>query len=278
MDKKSLILIFFAAGFFFNSCSPFYKFDELYDQGKYLEAFSILKEIKTTNSLQYQKRAYRAIIRLSLQGDEDFIKKLGNTVTNFTAKDFLTYSNFSSTYLTFLNTPLSDQKQFLIIISNFQNDHYIPDDFKPEALQLRGLSRFKIGDYENAILDFHDSFRLAPFIDNYYFIGVCYSELEKYNEAFSFFNKVIEISDNPFLAGLSFYQKGEILYYQEKYESALNDYMQAIQYYPNSANFNFKIGKCLQKMGYNNLAPHFFRISLRIQNNFANAWYFLNIN
>lgn len=261
-----------------SACSAYYKFDELYDQGKYLEAYTTLQAINRTNSIQYQKRVYRAIIRLALQGDSDFIAKLKSTVTNYVHSELYAYSNFSMCYLQYLETHHSDQKQYLHIVSNFQNVRNIPDDFRPESLQLRGLSRFKIGEYEAAILDFHESFRLSPFIDNYYFIGLSYAVMEKQSEAFSYFDKVIGISNNPFLTGLAYYQKGEILYYQEKYQAALNEYMLAIQQYPNSANFNFKAGKCLQRLGYNTLAPHFFRIALRIQNNFANAWYFLNIN
>ncbi len=261
-----------------SGCSPYFKFDELYDQGHYLEAYSLLGGIEKTNNIQYQKRVYRAVIKLALEGDQDFILRLQGIISNYTHPDLADYSNFSVSYLLFLNQEHNNPETYQSIISNFSHAEKIPSEFYAQTRQLEGIAYFKLGDFTKAINSFHESYKISPYIDNYYFIGLAYSELEEYEKAFSYFNKVVDFSDNDLLKGISYYQKGEILYYQEKYEAAMDEYLQSIYYYPNSANFNFKIGKCLQKMGYNNLAPQFFRISLKIQNNFANAWYFLNIN
>lgn len=268
-----------------SSCSKYFHFDNLYDKGRYLEAFQALTEIQKTNQIQFQSRMVRIVTRLAVDGDMDFITKLdriandGAILAAYPELD--AQINFAKTFLVYKSAKAVEN--YMSIISNLSDERSFPQEFQAESLFIRGYSYYKTGDYDLALDDLNRSYRIMPFLDNYYFIGMCYFNKENPAEARKYFEIVIDESSNDFLKSLAYFQLGEICYLEESsdnenYARALDYYVNAVNSYCDSAEYNLKIAKCLQKLGYQSLFPKFLKTCLRINKDNANAWFLLNIN
>lgn len=276
MNKILKFLLLLSLVLLISSCSKYYRFDELYDKGEYLNAYNILEQIKDKKNVYYQKRLFRIVIKLALDGDTDFIQILKNISTNVHYKEVDNYVYFSQVYNHFLEA--RNPRQYLVIINSLSNIRNAPEEFSAYAYKLRGISYYKTGSYQLAINDLNQSFKLSPYIDNLYFIGMAYFDLEEQKQSASYFNKIINSTHNNFFKSLAYFQLGEINYYQNKYPEALEEYLNAINHYSHSADYAYKVAKCMQNLKYSIISQKFLKISLRIQKDYANAWFFLNIN
>lgn len=262
------------------SCSQYYKIDEQYDKGDFLKAFRILQDVKDQSNPHYLRRYYRIVTRLALDGDRDFIDRL-KTLTSVTntggdVREFANYVQFARTYGSFLDAV--EPEQYGTVINALSDMKKVPDEFLAYAYKIRGISLYKTGNYTNAVSDLNRSFSMIPYMDNLYFIGLCYYNQEDHKTAAGYFNKVISSTQNPFYLSLACYQLGEIEYYQRKYQSALEKYVEAVNYYSDSAEYAARIYKCLRKLKYYTISPKFAKIALRIKSDYADAWFFLNMN
>jgi tetratricopeptide (TPR) repeat protein len=115
-------------------------------------------------------------------------------------------------------------------------------------------------------------------MDDIYFIGKCYYGLQDYKTSYDYFNRVAYGTQSPFLRSMAEFEMGEIDFYQTNYTEALSKYVESVNYYSKYAVCTYKIAKCLEKLKYKHLSPKFYKTSLRITNDYANAWFFLNIN
>ena len=274
MIKKSIFLLFCI--FIFSSCSKYYRFDELYDKGDYIKAYNLLDQIKNKRNPHYQKRLYRIVMRLAFDGDQDFLSKLKNILSEEHLPDVDNYVFLAKTYEMFLDA--KNPQEYTVVISNLTDIRATPEEFWVFGYKIRGISKYKTGKYNEAIDDLEQSYRLSPYADNFYFIGMSYYNLEEPKQAENYFQKLIAESQNNFFKSLAYFQLGEIDYYQNRYQEALDNYINAVNNYSNSADYAYRIAKCLQKLKYNHISQKFLKISLKIQKDYANAWFFLNIN
>jgi tetratricopeptide (TPR) repeat protein len=277
MHKIALVFLFLAA-FGLSSCSQYYKIDEQYDKGEFLKAYKILQEVRDKKSPHYQRRYYRIVTRLALDGDKEFIGELKTlTLSNDSdTREFANYADFARTYSSFLTA--AEPRQYSGVIAALADLKKVPDEFLAYAYKIRGISWYKTGNYTNAVPDLNKSYGMVPYVDNLYFIGLCYYSQEDNKTASDYFNRVIGVTQNPFFVSLAYYQLGEIAYYSKKYAAALDKYVQAVNYYSDSADYAMKINRCLRKLRYYSISPKFARIALRIRSDYADAWFFLNMN
>ena len=272
-------LFFLLCGF---SCSKYYKIDEQYDKGDFLNAFRILQEIKDQKSPYYQRRYYRIVTRLALDGDRDFIDQLktltssGHVTNEGDVKEFANYVRFAHTYSDFLDA--QEPSQYGAVVYSLSDLKQVPVEFLAYGYKIRGISFYKTGNFTNAVSDLNKSFSMIPYVDNLYFIGLCYYSQEDARTAAGYFNRVLSSTQNPFYLSLACFQLGEIEYYQKKYSAALEKYAQAINYYSDSADYSLKMYKCLRKLKYYTISPKFAKTALRIRSDYADAWFFLNMN
>ncbi len=260
----------------FSSCSKYYRFDELYDKGEYLNAFNLLDQIKNKKNIYYQKRLYRIVLRLAFEGDQDFLQRLKNLTVEEHLPDVDNYIFLAKTYELFIEA--KDPQQYSMVVSNLADIRTTPEEFWVFSYKIRGISNYKIGKYNETIADLDQSYRIVPYADNFYFIGMAYYNLEEIKQAENYFRKGIAESQNNYFKSLSYFQLGEIDYYQNKFQEALENYVNAVNNYSNSADYAYRIAKCLQKLKYNHISQKFLKVSLKIQKDYANAWFFLNIN
>lgn len=270
------IILSFILAFIISGCSKYYQFDELYDKGDFIKAYSVLEKISNKTNAHYNRRLYRIIIKMAVDGDPDFIEKLRDIAGKEHPAEVENYAQFTDAYLDFLDA--KSPQSYTAVLSKLTAIKTLPVEFHVYAYKIRGISLYKLGKYNEAIIDLNQSFKLSPYIDNLYFIGMCYYNLDDQKQAIHYFNRVISGTLNNFFKSLAYFQLGEISYYGKKYQDALEHYVSAANHYSGSADYTFKISKCLKQLKYNRLSPKFSKISLRIQKDYANAWFFLNIN
>ncbi|MCX7821412.1 MAG: tetratricopeptide repeat protein [Brevinematales bacterium] len=269
-------LLYFFVFLGFVSCSSYYRFDEAYDKRDFLKAYSILENIKNKNNFNYQKREYRIVLRLSLEGDKDFIHKLSNLVEKDIHTNIINYKNFGLAYLLFLNSKTKNEYSNTLLFFNAISN--VPVEFKEYFYKMKGICEYKIGEYDKAIEDLKLSYHKFSSSDTLYFIGMSYLNQKKFKEAKEFFEKIVNTTLDNFFNALAYFQIGEIYYEEGKYKEALEYYLKAQETYSDIPNFAFKTSKCLSKLGYNSLAEKFLKIAMRIDKNYATAWFYLNIN
>lgn len=258
------------------SCSHYYKFDELYDKGQYLEAYRVLSQISSVSNVQYQRRLYRVVIRLALDGDPDFIAQLSSLTLESPARDVSDYSRFGNLYAQFLKARTIPDYQ--AVVKGLKEIRNVPEEFIVYLHKIRGISLYHTGRYREAMADLESSYRMGPYLDNLYYIGLCHIGLKETDNAIVYFERIITRSQSDFLKSLAFFQKGEILYGQTNYSAALQDYISAVNTYSGNADITFKIAKCMQKLKLNRFSQRFMKTSLRIKKDYANAWFYLNVN
>ncbi len=216
------------------------------------------------------------MIKLSLDGDRDFIEMLRSMTKGTPSDDVISYFIFGSAYVDFLDA--KDTPQYQSVVSNLQDLQKVPGEFVVYAYKLRGISCYKLGSYTEAINDLNSSYKIMPYMDDLYFIGKCYYGLQDYKTSYDYFNRVSSGTQNLFFRGLANFEMGEIDFYETNYSEALSKYVDSVNFYSKNAVCTYKIAKCLEKLKYNRLSPKFYKTSLRITNDYASAWFFLNIN
>lgn len=275
-----LVLVLLAS-----SCSKYFRIDNLYDKGRYLDAYKVLEDVRKTNQLAYQSRELKIVSRLAMDGDMDFMSKLEKIVEGGTMLvSYPQLSNevrFASTFLEFVRK--DDQETYTAVLKDLRDERLFPREFVADALKIRGIAYYNLGEYDRAIEDLGRSYRMIPYLDAYYFIGMSYFGKEDYGDSRPYFDKIIRDSKNDLMKAEAYFHIGEIYYNdpansQDNYKKALELYVDAVNCYCNSATYNYKIAKCLQKLGYPTLFPKFLKTCIRIQKDYANAWFLLNIN
>ncbi|MGC8765921.1 MAG: tetratricopeptide repeat protein [Brevinematia bacterium] len=264
--------------FFLSCCSSYYKFDEAYDKRDFLKAYNILETIKKKEDIHYKVRNYRIILRLSLEGDEDFILKLSNlTLNNNEIEEALIpYRNFGISFLSYLNARTAeDYSNTLHLIKDIKN---VPSEFESYFYKIKGISEYKTGNYEKALFYLSTSLKMNSSSDALYFSGMCYLNQRKFKEAKGYFEKILSSTLDNFFNGLAYFQIAEIYYEEGTYKEAMKYYIKALETYPEIPQFAFKLSKCLNKLNFKFFAEKFLKVAIRINKDYATAWFYLNIN
>ena len=279
MAKRLLAFLFLGA--IFTGCSPFINYDSLYEKGKYLEAYSSLDAVENKASSDYELRLLKVVLRLSLEGEMEFItNRLVTVISNIKSVSLSNYILFGNAFLYYFTAEKrSDLKYYQNVTNLLVNlPGSLPPEFVPLAYKIRAISKSKLGNFQSAIGDYENSYSLLPLIENYYFIAECYYALDQNDKCIEYLDRVISQANDPALVSLALYRKGEITYDLNDYETALKYYLEAVKYHCNNSEYNLKIAKCFQKMGYQKIFTKFLKICLRIDENNANAFYLMNVN
>jgi tetratricopeptide (TPR) repeat protein len=93
----------------------------------------------------------------------------------------------------------------------------------PEALHQQGYCYNELGLYDDAIEVLRKEEKLNPTARNQFELGYAMASLKKYDEALTYFDRAIELSDDY---GEAYKQRGNTYFRQKNYEKALEDYKQ----------------------------------------------------
>jgi len=262
--------------FLFFSCSQYYKFDALYDKGEYFKAYQILDNIKNKDSVHYRIRKYRIILKLSFEGDKDFLEKLKNFITEDVGKELKGYNFLGRGFISYIGAKSkADYSNTLDLLEKVKP---VPKEFENYFYLIRGISKYKIKDYTGAIADLSKAYSIEKSPDTLYFIGMSYFNQGRLQEARLYFEKIFNITLDNFFLSLAYFQIGEIYYEQQDYQKAIQYYSKAIENYSEIPEYSFKLAKSLQRLGYSEMALKYLKTALRVDRNYATAWFYLNIN
>jgi len=279
MDKKIVIigiLVLFAA-----ACSKYGEFDGFYQGTKYIEAYNSLDKITEKQTLDFESRMIKVVLRLSLEGDMDFItNKLAMVISNTKSISLSNYIRFGKVFLYYCESEKRADQKYYQEVTNLLKivPGHVPDEFLAQAYQIKGIANFKMGQFKTAIIDLEQSYKVFPLVDNLYFISQCYYAMDDTDKAVEYLDKVINIANDEVLISLALYHKGEVFYDKDDYNTALSFYLEAVKHYCNNSDYNYKIAKCFQKLGYEKIYSKFLKTCLRIDENFATAYFYLSIN
>lgn len=260
------------------SCSPYRRFDSFFSEADFKSAYQELQKINRTNSVQYQKRLYQTVTFLVLEGNTNFEQQLSilSKVPQSTNSVLMPYEYFARAFFYFKQSVVS--KDYLSTLSYYTNLHSVPEEFKGYYFKQLGICDYKTGQFEQAVSNLSASLARMKMSDTSYFLSLSYIELNQLKKARSLLNKIILESGDSFLIAMASFQLGEISYDTSHYREAFQYYLDGLNRYPKTAYYTLKIAKCLKKLGYEESYPKFANIALRMQKDFADAWYFLNIN
>jgi len=126
-----------------------------------------------------------------------------------------------------------------------------------EKLIIDGITKFRNGDFDQAIYDFREVTLDTEFKkyqgDAYFWLAKCYIALSQYTDGeknLEFY--LLQFPDHRFYEE-GFYQKGRLLYLQTEYEKSIQVFYSFIETYPESpflGNSYYWIGECLYELGH----------------------------
>ncbi len=125
--------------------------------------------------------------------------------------------------------------------------------------------------YEKTIEFLKKFLEIDPFAENIWFgIGVSFSKLHQYEEAFEAFEYALALNDQYISA---FHSKAELLCNLGNYEEAVSVYKELLLIDTDNAGIFCFIGNCYEKAGDPDQALEYYRQARRIDNQCPEAWY-----
>lgn len=138
-------------------------------------------------------------------------------------------------------------------LESFTLQQNLSEQMSASIVFLRGLARFQIGDYKNALDSFNKALNspewnteLVNKATVYFYRGFLYLKQEQYDEAISDYTKGIELDSSKSGAFIS---RGTAYYYKGDYEQAFSDFTLAIEKNPKLSDAYFNRGNVYYQKG-----------------------------
>ena len=271
--KKILIIIFLCLNLV--TCTVNQNFDKLYSNQEYHKAYNLLKNKGNDNSLSYQERELKVLLHLAISDVTTFLPLLDDALLKSIPKTMTNWHSLSRSWIKFLSAETDiDYQNVLVTLPRIPFQEKKTEQLRL-IIQTHSLSRLKR--YQEALAYLNASKLTDSSSDLMYIQGIALQNLNQIEYAKKSFEHLINISSNKKLKSLSYFHLGNIFVQENKLEQAQQYYMQAWDLNPYQADLNFQLGKILQKKAYGDLHYRYYRASLRLNENLAEAWYYLNI-
>ena len=271
--KKILIIIILCLNLV--TCTVNQNFDKLYSNQEYHKAYNLLKNKGNDNSLSYQERELKVLLHLAISDVTTFLPLLDDALLKSIPKTMTNWHSLSRSWIKFLSAETDiDYQNVLVTLPRIPFQEKKTEQLRL-IIQTHSLSRLKR--YQEALAYLNASKLTDSSSDLMYIQGIALQNLNQIEYAKKSFEHLINISSNKKLKSLSYFHLGNIFVQENKLEQAQQYYMQAWDLNPYQADLNFQLGKILQKKAYGDLHYRYYRASLRLNENLAEAWYYLNI-
>ena len=271
--KKILLILFLCLNFV--KCTANQKFDEFYSNQEYNKAYNILKNKGNINSLSYQERELKVLLHLAISDVTTFLPLLDDALLKDIPKTMTNWHSLSRSWIKFLSAETDiDYQNILVTLPRIPFQEKKTEQLRL-IIQTHSLSRLKR--YQEALAYLNSSDLTDSSSDLIYIKGIALQNLSQVEHAKKAFEHLINISSNNKLKSLSYFHLGNIFVKENDLQQAQQFYMHAWNLNPYQAELNFQLGKILQKKSYSDLHYRYYRASLRLNENLAEAWYYLNI-
>ncbi|MGL4677513.1 MAG: hypothetical protein ACRCWI_07600 [Brevinema sp.] len=260
---------------FFVSCNTYNKFDALYYNQEYQQAYDYLKTQGTSTSLLYQEREVKVLLFLALQDTQKYLPLLDHVLTQNAPESLQVWHNLVRSWIRFISAKTTiDYQNVLSVIPKEPFPDYNAEQLR---LTIQSHSLIRLEQYQEAVAYLNASKITKNSSDLLYLKGIALIKLKQSSKAIEAFRNTITITKITQLQSLAYFQLGNIAVQDKLWSKAEEYYLKAWQLNPQQAELNFELGKVLQKKSYRELHYRFYRASLRLNENLAEAWYYLNI-
>lgn len=271
--KKTLVITFLCLTIV--GCSTNQNFDKLYFNQEYHKAYNLLKNKGNNNSLSYQERELKVLLHLAISDVTTYLPLLDDALLKNIPKTMTNWHSLSRSWIKFLSAETDiDYQNILVTLPRIPFQEKKTEQLRL-IIQTHSLSRLKR--YQEALAYLNANKITDSSSDLMYIKGIALQNLNQIELAKKAFKHLINISSNDKLKSLSYFYLGNILAQENNLEQAQQHYSQAWNLNPYQAELNFQLGKILQKKSYSDLHYRYYRASLRLNENLAEAWYYLNI-
>jgi len=257
-------------------CSRYSAFDQYYDQQDWSKALEVLSSLPQKNTYAYKIREYKIVLRLAFSGDTNAITRLRTLLNEQEDTRLAGYRDLGRLFLLFLDN--SQQRLYDAVVSNGEPLSRFPEEFRADASFLLGVCYLSMDQAEQAKAYLKKSYSQNARWDTLYFLGMAYLLTGDEALAVSSWRQILSAKPGGLVEAMAYFQMGEILYQKGHFSEALPLYFEAVNIYPDSEIFADKIGFCYQKLKKKKLSEKFRKIALRINKDYATAWFYLNFN
>jgi len=256
-------------------CSRYYTFDKYYDEENWEKAYEVLMTMPQEQTDQYRIRLYRILLRLALEGNTNAIDQLKAMMT-VQESTLPGYQEFGRFYLAFLQAFQSGDYEE--VVRTAEPLSRFPSEFQPTAAQLVGIAYLVKNDPDQARAYLQKSYVAMPLLDTLYFLGLSHLMAGRIEDARENWKQILAARPGGIVEAMSAFQLGELEYARGEFARALDWYYTAVDLYPDSEIFVDRIAFCYQKLKSKKLSEKFRKIALRINKDYATAWFYLNFN
>ncbi|MCA2908482.1 MAG: tetratricopeptide repeat protein, partial [Microcystis sp. M034S1] len=143
-------------------------------------------------------------------------------------------------------------------------------EFHSSILQQQSAVYRYLENYEQALTVINQAISLVPNNPNYYNEKwAVLSELKRYDEGLAAINQAINLAPRA----AWYYNRGNLYYYQQKYDLALSDYDKAIELNPNYAYAYYNRGNLYKNLQKYELALADYDKAIELNPNYAKSYY-----
>lgn len=272
MVNKSLLLSLL---FIVVSCNKYSAFDELYYTKQYNEAYKLLKN-KPSNSLSYQERELKVLLFLSIQETSTYLPLLDNALLkNHDLEELKAYHDLARGWIRFISA--ETREDYEAVFEQIPKMPFKERKIEHLRLLIQTHALVNLGQQQEAIAYLQASDLTKYSSDLIYIKALSHNELNQNESAKKEFSTLIKTTDNNELKAIAYFHLGNIANDEQQFNQAEKYYLKSWELDPYNAQLNFQIGKIFQKKSFNDLHYRFYRASLRLNENIAEAWYRLNI-
>lgn len=256
------------------SCNKYSEFDTLYNNQEYQSAYELLKK-DASNSPTYQERELKVLLFLAIQNTQIYLPLLDDVLLGKIDESNQPWHDLSRAWVRFISAKT---------LTDYQNIAYLVpqspfNDNNAEQLRLtiQTHSLLQLKQYQEALAYLEASAITKNSTDLLYIKGHVLLESGQYEEASQTFLRLTSITSNKKLSALAFFYLGNIAIKMKDLDKADEYYLSSWRLNPYLSEVNFQIGRLLQQKKYSYLHSRFYRASLRLNEDHAEAWYYLNI-
>ncbi|MGL5253471.1 MAG: hypothetical protein ACRC9L_00360 [Brevinema sp.] len=272
MEDVIKYLIFTVFFLLLNACSTYQKANQLYNKGEFGKSYEILRQ-NPLNGDKYRILELKVLLGQAFSGNTNYLHLLEEHLLLPAPKKGEDIYRLTSAWLIFLRAQTSDD--FKSILSILPTEPIKDPIIEYARLVVQNQSLLKLQRYQEAVFNLDGKTGRRP--DLVYLLASAYKGMKKNEESLLLYRETIKISKDTVLQGLSYFYIGEILEQEGKPKEAKDAYLKSWGFAADNATLNFKIGQLLSIEGYETLPQRFYRSTLRLDENHAEAWYYLNL-